>query len=500
MSKAKVLVLMLMVLAVGLAAGYGYGRWYGRESGSTTEGAGVHNGRKVLYWQSGMHPWIKRNEPGLCPICNMPLEPVYADDPKPPSAQEMASRGKVLYYVDPQDDSYRADVPGLNPETGNDLVAVYENSPEAMPPGTVRITADKQQLIGVRFGKPEYADGHESTRVAGNVVLDERRVTRVSPKVGGWIEKVHVDFTGDLVRAGQPLLTIYSPELLAGQREYLLALQAAETLASSSVPGIAERQRTLLDAARRRLELLDLSPDAIEALQRSREPQKHITVYAPAAGFVMERNAFPSQRVSPETSLYTLVDLSRVWVMAEVFEYQAQTIRPGQSVTLRFPFDDSRSLSGRVSYIQPGLDPTTRTLQARIEVPNPGLRLKPGMYLDVLFTQHHARTLTVPASAVLDTGRRQTVFVHRGDGYMEPRSIRVGRRVDDRVEVLEGLTAEEEIVVSGNFLIDSESQIQTGPRGLDGAGKHAASQPVPPAGQPAPAGQSSGAAMHHHQH
>ncbi len=493
MSKVKFVLLMLLILGAGLAAGYGYGRWYGPGSEAASSGAGLHNGRKVLYWQSGMHPWIKRDQPGLCPICNMPLEPVYADDPKPPSAEEMASLGKVLYYTDPEDASYRAEVPGLNPETGNDLVPVYENAAASMAPGTVQINPDKQQLIGVRFARAEYAESHESTRVAGNVVLDERRVTRVSPKVSGWIEKVHVDFTGDLVRQGQPLLTIYSPELLAGQREYLLALQAAETLASSSVPGIADRQRTMVEAARRRLELLDLGAEAVAALERTREPQKHITVYAPAAGYVMERNAFPSQRVSPETTLYTLADLSRVWVMAEVFEYQAPLIRPGQTVTLRFPFDEARSFSGRVAYIQPGLDPATRTLQARIEVANQAMRLKPGMYLDVLFTQHHARMLTVPATAVMDTGRRQTVFVHRGSGYMEPREIRIGRRMEDRVEVLEGITVEDEIVVAGNFLIDSESQIRTGPRGLDGVAK-------PAAGSPPAASPGTGEGDHQHQH
>jgi len=482
---------MLLVLIAGLAGGYGYGRWFGQKADSAAAEKGMHNGRKVLYWQSGMHPWVKRDEPGFCPICKMPLIPIYADDPRPPGAKDLSATaaGKVLYYTDPEDASYKADVPGLNPQTGNGLVPVYENSPTAMLPGTVQVSPDKQRLIGVSFAKPTYTEGHETVRASGNVVLDERRVSRVNPKVSGWIDKVLVDFTGDLVKQGQPLLTIYSPELLAGQREYLLALQAAETLAGSSVNAVASSQRTMLEAARRRLELLDLSAEAIATLERTREPRKYITVYAPAAGFVMERNAFPGQRVSPETSLYLLADLSRVWVMAQVFEYQAPSIRPGQAVSLHFPYDESRILSGRVAYIQPGLDPSTRTLQVRVEAPNLGMRLRPGMYLDVLFTQHQGRLLTVPATAVLDTGRRQTVFVHRGNGYMEPRDIRVGRRVDDRVEVLEGITVEDEIVVAGNFLIDSESQIQTGPRGLDGDTKPAAA-PGKPAGD----------AMSGHQH
>jgi Cu(I)/Ag(I) efflux system membrane fusion protein len=177
--------------------------------------------------------------------------------------------------------------------------------------------------------------------------------------------------------------------------------------------------------------------------------------------------------------------------MADVFEYQVGNIRPGQPVSLRFPYDEARSFTGKVAYVQPGLDPATRTLQARIEAPNPGFRLKPGMYLDVSFTQHHAAALSIPASAVLDTGTRQTVFVHRGNGYMEPRQIRIGRHFEDRVEVLGGIGPDDEIVVAGNFLIDSESQLQTGPRGLEAAA---------PAPKPAPGNAAEGPAQGGHQH
>lgn len=492
MTKVLTGIAICAALAIGIAGGYGYGRWYGPREGAIDESK-MHNGRKVLYWQSGMHPWIKQDEPGLCPICNMPLEPVYADDPQGGAGEAMEDMGEILYYTDPDDPAYRAEVPGLNPETGNDLVPVYENEPSQMAPGTVQISPEKQQLIGVRFAKPSYIESHESARVAGNVVLDERRLSRVNPKVSGWIEQVFVDFTGDLVRKGQPLLTVYSPELLAAQREYLLARQAAERLASSSVGKVVESQRTMIEAARRRLQLLDLSAEAIAELEKGGEPQKHITVYAPATGFVVERNAFPSQRVGPESSLYTLADLSQVWVMAEVFEYQAAGIRQGQSVTLRFPYDGKGEFRGRVAYVQPGLDPATRTLQARIEVANPSLRLRPGMYMDVVFTQLHGRMLSLPATAVLDTGRRQTVFVHRGNGYMEPREIQTGRRVEDRVEVLGGISEDEEVVVSGNFLIDSESQIQFGPRGADGEAARARPTPAPGTG-------SEGGDAHQHHH
>jgi RND family efflux transporter MFP subunit len=469
----KVFLVTAVLLALGFVGGFGYGRWYGPKADETP--AKVHNGRKVLYWQDGMHPWIKSDQPGKCPICNMDLDPVYEDEQNA-TAQSPAQTGKVLYYTDPQDPNYRAEAPGVNPETGNDLVPVYENNPAAMAPGTVQISAEKQQLIGVVFGRPTFTQAHETVRAAGKVALDERRVSRVSPKISGWIEKVYADFTGDLVKQGQPLVTIYSPELLASQREYLLALRAAETMAKSSLGDTRGHQQTMLEAARRRLELFDLTGEQIAELERTRQPVKSVTLYAPASGYVMERNAFPNQRAMPETSLYTLADLSRVWVMAEVFEYEAPNIRPGQAVTLSFPYSPERAFRGRVAYIQPGLDPSTRTLQVRIEAPNPGMQLKPDMYLDVSFEQQGGRMLAVPATAVLDTGRRQTVFVHRGNGFMEPREVLVGRRFGDQVQILEGLSDTDEIVVSGNFLIDSESQLQTGVRGSNGeaakAGTH----------------------------
>lgn len=454
--KALKIALLALVLGLGFVGGYGYGRWYGPTGAKEGSGQTI-NGRKVLYWQDGMHPWIRSDRPGKCPICNMDLDPVFEDEQNAPAP---AKQGKVLYYTDPEDANFKADAPGLNPETGNDLVPVYENSHAAMAPGTVHISAEKQQLIGVVFGKPAYTEEHETVRAAGKVTLDERRVSRVTPKINGWIEKVYADFMGDLVKKGQPLVTIYSPDLLASQREYLLAMRAAETMAKSSLSDTQDHQRTMLEAARRRLELLDLTPEQIAELERTKQPVKSVTVYAPSSGYVMERNAFPNQRTTPDQSLYTLADLSRVWVVAEVFEYEAPNIRPGQAVTLSFPYSPERSIRGRVAYIQPGLDASTRTLQVRIETPNPGLQLKPDMYLDVVFEQRGARMLSVPSTAVLDTGRRQVVFVHRGEGYMEPRDVRIGRRFGDQVQILDGLTESDEIVVSGNFLIDSESQLR----------------------------------------
>lgn len=481
MKSLKIILIVAVVLAVGFVGGYGYGRWYGVKPGEPAN-ASATGERKILYWQDGMHPWIKSDKPGLCPICNMELSPVYADDPSAAGATTEA-KGKILYYTDPQSRAYKADAPGVNPETGNDLIPVYENSPESMAAGTVQISPEKQQLIGVVFGKPTFTKAHESVRAAGKVTLDERRVSRVSPKIGGWIEKVYADFTGDLVKKGQPLVSIYSPELLASQREYLLAMRAAETMAKSSLSDSRLHQQSMLEAARRRLELFDITPQQIAELERTRQPVKSVTLYAPASGYVMERNAFPNQKVSPEMSLYTLADLSRVWVMAEVFEYEAPNIRPGQAVTLSFPYAPDQSFRGKVAYIQPGLDPATRTLQVRIEAPNPGMRLKPDMYLDVAFEQHSDRMLTVPATAVLDTGLRQTVFVHRGNGYMEPREVRVGRRFGDQIQIFEGIDENDEIVISGNFLIDSESQLRSGQRrGASDAEPNA--QPQKPAAAP----------------
>jgi len=398
---------IVFLIAAAYVGGYGYGRWYAKPAAAQ---------RKPLYWVDPMHPWYKSDKPGTAPDCGMKLVPVYT--------------------------------------------APEEKQPAAMPPGTVEIPPEKQQLMGVEYGAAEYAAATGSIRAAARVTLDETKIAKVQSKLEGWIEKVSVDFTGKLVQKGDPLLTIYSPEALATQQEYLLAVKAQHAMQDNPVHEMLGSTENLVAAARKRLELWDIGDAQIDEISRTGQPLKNLTLYSPISGFVTERNAFPSQRVTPETVLYTVADLSTVWVIADVFEYEAVNIHLNQPATLTLAYLPGRAFHGRVSYILPQVDPATRTLKVRIEVANPGYALKPDMYGQVEFQTGGARKLVVPQSAVLNSGDRQTVFVDRGNGYFEPRAVTIGEQMDGRIEILSGLKAGERIVVSGNFLMDSESRLK----------------------------------------
>jgi RND family efflux transporter MFP subunit len=379
-----------------------------------------------------------------------------------------AQSGKILYYRDPKAPDYRSDKPGINPETGNDLEPVYEQDPAEMPMGTIHVSPEKQQLIGVKFGEVTAGASTHSFRSVGKVAMDETRFSKVQTRIEGWIEKVYVDFTGKMVEKGQPLLTLYSPEMLASQQEYLLAMRSREILRDSPLAGSRQQSESLVAAARKRLELFSLSEEQIEEITRAGKPLTNITIYSPLSGYVMMRNAFPKQRITPETELYTVVDLSRVWIMADVFESEASMIRIGMPARVSLSYGTGRKINGRVSYIQPEVDPATRTLKVRIEADNPGMLLRPDMFVDVDFSSAVSARMTVPAEAVLDTGLKKTVFVDRGNGYLEPRQVSTGQRVGDRIEITEGLAARERVVISGNFLIDSESQLKASAAGMAG--------------------------------
>ncbi len=326
-----------LLIIVVLAAGFASGIWYSRRASAQSG----KKERKVLYWVDPMHPAYKSDKPGIAPDCGMKLEPVYEGGGPAPDASR-----KVLHYQDPQDRGYRSDKPGINPATGNDLVPVHEGSAESMPAGTINVSAEKQQTIGVKFATVEAASGSEIIRSNGRVTQDETKVTRVHPKIEGWIHKVDVDFTGQLVKAGDPLLTLYSPEMLATQQEFLLALRARDSMKGSPSRDAYENSEILIEAARRRLELWDLGPAQIAELERTRKPVRTVTLYSPAAGYVMSRNAFPSQRVTPETELYAISDLSRVWIMADVFETDIPKIHLGQAATDHATVHRGREHSG----------------------------------------------------------------------------------------------------------------------------------------------------------
>jgi RND family efflux transporter MFP subunit len=277
-----------------------------------------------------------------------------------------------------------------------------------------------------------------------------------------------VDFNGQSVKAGDPLLTLYSPDMFSTEREFLLALRARDTMKGGPSREAYENSELLIEAARRRLELWDLTTGQIAEIERTRQPVRTVTLYSPASGFVVSRNAFPSQRVSPETELYVITDLSRVWIMADVYESDMAKVHVGQAAIVTPPQPGLLSLTAKVTYIQPQTDATTRTMKVRLEADNPDLKLKPDMFLNVDFRIALPSRVTVPADAVLNSGDRKTVFIDRGNGYLEPREVKTGETAGDRIQIVSGLHVGERVVASGAFLIDSEAQM----RNPQGAHQH----------------------------
>ena len=472
-------ILAVLVLLAGTFAG-GYVLRATKHAGAATAG------RHVLYYVDPMHPAYTSDKPGVAPDCGMTLEPVYAEDPASPVGM---TGQKVLYYRDAQQPEYKADKPGLNPATGNTLEPVYAAVAQlTIPPGAIAISPERQQVIGVKFATVEIGGATRAIRTVGKVAADETRVGHVHTRIEGWIDKVFVDFTGDVVKKGEPMLTIYSPEMLASQQELLLAVRARDLMNANPLASAAEHGESLFEAAKRRLQLWDLSEDQIQQVLRTGTPIRSITVHAPMAGFITARTAFPNQKVTPDSDLYTITDLSRVWIMADVFEADIMAIKAGDAAYVTFSNASAPPLAAKVNYIQPQVDPMTRTLQVRLDAMNPGMRMKPDMFVNVEFGVATTPQLTVPAEAVLDTGDRQTAFVDLGNRYLEPRQVVVGERFGDRVTITRGLAVGERVVSSGTFLIDSESQLKAAGSGM-GAPKRqpdGAAAPGPPGkGDPA---------------
>ncbi|HEY4579683.1 MAG TPA: efflux RND transporter periplasmic adaptor subunit, partial [Candidatus Acidoferrales bacterium] len=363
-----------------------------------------------------------------------------------------------------------------------DLVPVYaEGAPEEeMPVGTVRISARKLQLIGVQYGEVRAESVVKTVRTVGRLSYDETKIARIHPKIEGWIEQVYVDFTGKLVEKGQPLLSLYSPELVSTQQEFLIAKKAKDYLAHSSIPGIPSNGVSLYEASRERLRLWDITDEQIKELEERGTPTKTLSLYSPIRGFVLSRAAFEKQRVTPETELYAIADLSTIWVLADVYEYELALIRLGQRATMTLAYFSGRTFRGTVTYIYPQLDPATRTLKVRLEFPNPRFELKLDMFANVELQIDYGRQLAVPEEAVLDSGSEQIVFVAHEGGYFEPRQVELGAKVDNRIVVLRGLTAGERIVTSGNFLIDSESRLKSAMGAMGHGEAPATKKPSPP--------------------
>ena len=336
-------------------------------------------------------------------------------------------------------------------------------TPPASPDATmvpVHISAERLQSIGVQTGTVGQKLVEDEIHTTGNVAVDESRVAYVQIRFSGFVQKVFVDATYQYVRKDQPLFTIYSPDLVATEREYLIAKQNQQQVAQSSVPGVVSSAASLLDAAVDRLKQWGVPQKEIDRLESTGAVQQELEIDSPVSGYVTERNVLPSVAVQPEMRLYTITDLSTVWVQAQVFQDDLGRIKIGDSAALSLNTYPGRTFNGRVDFIYPQVDTDTRTAKVRLVVANRALELKPGMFVNMSLKIPMGRHLVIPASGVLQSGTREIAFVEQGDGSIEPREIQLGSRVGDEFIVLKGLQAGEQIVTSANFLIDSESQLQ----------------------------------------
>ncbi|MGZ9212387.1 MAG: efflux RND transporter periplasmic adaptor subunit [Candidatus Binatia bacterium] len=329
-----------------------------------------------------------------------------------------------------------------------------------MSSGSVNVSPEKQQLVGIRTAVAEIKPLVKKIRTVGIVTYDETKVVQVFTKVEGWIETLFVNYTGKLVEKGQPLFTLYSPDLVATQEEYLLALQAKESLTSSSLQELRAGSVSLLEASRRRLSLWDISDEQIQELQRSRKLTKTLTFYSPSSGFVIKKEAAQGMKVMPDKELYTITDLSAVWVNADIYEFDLANVRLGQKATIALSYFPGQTFSGKVTWISPVLEEKTRTTKVRLEFANRDFKLKPEMYANVEIEVDAGKKLAIPDEAVLDSGLRKIVFIDKGEGRYAPAEVKLGSKFDGYYEVLAGLSPGERIIASASFLLDSESRLK----------------------------------------
>lgn len=416
------------------------GEWLGLLQEDSHEYVAVKDEEgNVKYWTCTMHPSVRLPGPGSCPICGMGLVPV-----KNKTGLE-------------QDDPILA---SGQPDLAEARLANQEETPSENT-GLFTVSTERRQLIGVRYSEISYQKLEKVIRTVGRIELDETKIAMIHPKISGWIEDAFVNYQWQSVQRGDPLYTIYSPQLVSGQEEFLLALKALKELdGENTLLQASMGARFLVEDSRMRLRLWDVSDEQIKKLEKTKQVKRTLTVFSPITGYVINRNAFPGTRVTPETNVYTIADHSTVWVHVDLYEDELAWVRVGQRANMTTRTYPNRIFSGRITFIWPHLDRKTRTLKVRLEFQNQDLALKPEMYTDVQLRIPLGRRLAIPRTAVLPTGTRNLVFVDRGNGQMQVRAITIGKVTGDFYEVLEGLQAGERVVTAANFLIDAESQVQ----------------------------------------
>lgn len=396
---------------------------------------------------SGTGYWLGRATPDPS-VLQTPVEPA-------PAAR------KPLYYRNPMGLPDTSPVPRKDP-MGMDYIPVYADKENGASSalGTLSISSEKVQLLGVRTERASMNTLDRQVRAAARIEADERRTYAISSKFEGYVERLHVNTTGQAVHKGQALFEVYSPELLSAQREYAIAAEGVASLQGGG-PDVQAGMRQLAESSLARLRNWDISDDQIRALANAGDARRTLTFRSPASGIITEKRALQGMRFMPGDPLYQVSDLSVVWVIADVFEQDISLVRPGRAARVSINAYPGRTFEGTVSFVYPNVNADTRTVPVRIELPNPSGLFKPGMYADVALTvTGEVRVVTVPSSAVIDSGTRRVVFVERAPGRFEPREVQIGARADDRVEVLAGVGDGEPVVVSANFLIDAESNLK----------------------------------------
>ena len=434
---ARALVIGIGLLVAGILLGGGTAYWYAQRKQAAAD---RQNAAAAAAQQASAKSGDMVNMPGM-DMSKMPGMDMSGKQPQGSSAAPNQGMSNM---------------PGMNtPGSSGGQTAGMEN----MAPGTVVLDAATQQKIGVTYTTVRRAHLKRTIRTVGLLQMDEETISRVHVKVAGWIEKVDLNYVGKLIKKGQPLFTLYSPDLVSTEQEYLIARKGQQYLAKTPYADVSSEANSLLNATRDRLRLWDISDTQIQQLETSGKAARTMTLYSPISGFVMTRNAYEQTYVTPETDLYEIADLSTIWVYVDIFEYEAPYVHVGQTAQMQLSYFPGRSYRGKVTYIYPTLDPKTRTIKVRLEFPNPGYELKPDMYADVQLNVDYGTQTLVPSEAVLNSGTRQVVFIAKGDGYFEPRDIKIGDQFDGQTVVMAGLKPGEKIVASGNFLIDSESRL-----------------------------------------
>lgn len=451
--KAKILVILFIGILIGAAAGYFIAPMIRTSEGEIQEGA------KQLY-SCGMHPEVISDKPGNCPICGMKLTPIKstAQDTGQAQAARPGEERKILYWRAPMDPTEIYDKPGKS-KMGMDLIPVYEGE-EGGGAGSITIDGTLQQNMNLRIAKVVRRDISNVIRAYGRVAYAEDKEFSVNTKISGWVEKLYVNTTGQKVQKGQPLLEIYSPELVSTQEEYLLALNNYDKLSSSPYESVRNNAKKMLTLAKDRLEYWDISQAEIDKIEKTGQPRRTVLLKSQISGIVTHKAVVEGDKVGPGMDLFHIADLNNIWVEASVYESELSQVKVGQKAELELDYLMGQKLEGKVDFIYPYLDQKSKANNVRLVFENPDLILKPDMFATVkIYTHAASNSLAIPSEAVIYSGKRKIVFVAKGEGKFEPREISIGAESEDGyVQVISGLFDNEEVVVSGQFLLDSESR------------------------------------------